>query len=176
MTSPPVLPFFLEQGMIGEEQAAPSCDGAAEKMCTSPLPATVPAPAVSFSYASMAARPSTSFAVSGGDNTIGAAAAHIPESDVSKVKLFDSFARAILNRPVPGPVESPAGTCRSAACRDAPCLALRAPNRSGCPDAAAGMSDWQLDLSSPVMPTTARRGRRRTGMQAHGHCGRPACW
>ena len=75
----------------------------------SPLPATVPAPAVSFSYASMAARPSTSFAVSGGDNTIGAAAAHIPESDVSKVRLFDSFARAILNRPVPGPVESPAG-------------------------------------------------------------------
>ena len=106
VTSPPVLPFFLQQGMLGEEQAAPTCDGAAEKVCTSPLPATVPAPAVSFSYASVAARPSTSSA-SGASSTIGAAAARIPESDVSKVNLFDSFARAIANRPVPGPVESP---------------------------------------------------------------------
>ena len=107
VTSPPVLPFFLQQGMIGEGQAAPSLDSAADKMCSSPQPATVPAPAVSFSYATMAARPSTPSAASGADKTIGAAAAHIPESDVSKVNLFDSFARAIANRPVPGPVESP---------------------------------------------------------------------
>lgn len=109
LTSSPELPFFLKQGKIGERQTEPSCESTAGKVCSSLQPAAESAPAVRLCYATVAASPGQPSAASGADKPPYAAAAPFPESDVSKVNLFDSFARAIANRPManPGVVDSP---------------------------------------------------------------------
>ena len=109
LTSSPDLPFFLKQGMIGERQAEPSCESTANKVRFSQQPAAEPATDVRDSYATIAACPGQTSAASGAVKPPYAAAAPSVESDVSKVNLFESFARAIANRPManPGVVDSP---------------------------------------------------------------------